>query len=218
MAEVAILPLALALLALLLRFERTQQRVALIPTKTALSALFVVTGALQATNLPGYRGLILTGLIFSLVGDVLLALPQRRAFLLGLVAFLIGHIWYAVAFIQQVTLAWWVVVGWVALAAFALGVFRWLRPHVGSMLVPVVAYILVISVMVGSVLAMSANPDLGLSGRLLALSGATLFFVSDLFVARDRFIDRSIRNRYAGLPLYYVGQFMIALSIGAIAG
>ena len=44
-------------------------------------------------------------------------------------------------------------------------------------------------------------------------SGAVLFFVSDLAVARDKFVGASFVNRAWGLPAYYAGQLLIAWSL-----
>jgi len=42
------------------------------------------------------------------------------------------------------------------------------------------------------------------------------FYISDLFVARDRFFKTEFSNRLLGLPLYYAGQFLLAFSVGLI--
>jgi hypothetical protein len=49
---------------------------------------------------------------------------------------------------------------------------------------------------------------------MLAFCGALSFYVSDLFVARDRFVKKGAINRILGLPLYFGGQFLLAFSIG----
>jgi len=46
--------------------------------------------------------------------------------------------------------------------------------------------------------------------------GATCFYFSDLSVARDRFVQKGYINRLIGLPLYYLGQFLLAFSLGAL--
>jgi uncharacterized membrane protein YhhN len=43
--------------------------------------------------------------------------------------------------------------------------------------------------------------------------GASLFYLSDLFVARNRFVKKEYVNRLVGLPLYYTGQYLLALSV-----
>jgi uncharacterized membrane protein YhhN len=47
---------------------------------------------------------------------------------------------------------------------------------------------------------------------LLAL-GAVLFFLSDLTVARERFVARDFRNKLYGLPAYFAAQLLIASAI-----
>jgi len=51
---------------------------------------------------------------------------------------------------------------------------------------------------------------LTLSG--LAMFHPALFFLSDLFVAKD-LVDDDVWNRVWGLPLYYAGQLLMAWSI-----
>ncbi|TFG38533.1 MAG: hypothetical protein E4H39_00070 [Syntrophobacterales bacterium] len=46
--------------------------------------------------------------------------------------------------------------------------------------------------------------------------GALCFYFSDIFVARDRFFRKEFLNRLIGLPLYYLGQFLLAFSVGLI--
>ena len=48
--------------------------------------------------------------------------------------------------------------------------------------------------------------------RSLLGGGATAFYLSDLAVARERFVTRSFADKLWGLPLYYVAQVLIALS------
>jgi hypothetical protein len=43
--------------------------------------------------------------------------------------------------------------------------------------------------------------------------GAGLFFVSDLFVARGRFVRSGKANQLVGWPLFYAGQFLLAPSL-----
>lgn len=84
------------------------------------------------------------------------------------------------------------------------------------MRIPVIAYIVIITAMVISAAALMNNPGLDPAARALVFAGALLFYVSDIFVARQRFVTKAFLNRAAGLPLYYAGQFMIAFSTGLI--
>ncbi len=95
----------------------------------------------------------------------------------------------------------------------SLAVFIWLRPKLGTVLGPVAAYIVVISIMLVGALAVFYSDILPTRVRCLVLCGATLFYISDLFVARDRFVTTELLNRWVGLPVYYTGQFLLALSV-----
>ncbi len=84
------------------------------------------------------------------------------------------------------------------------------------MLVPVCLYIVVISVMMAAAWAAFLNPGLAPKGAWALFLGALCFYVSDIFVARDRFVKSQFLNRLLGLPLYYGGQFLIAFSVGLV--
>jgi uncharacterized membrane protein YhhN len=79
---------------------------------------------------------------------------------------------------------------------------------------PVMLYCIVITVMLSGAWSVLDNSRLTLSGRLIIFIGALLFYVSDVFVARDRFLKKEFLNRLLGLPLYYTGQFILAFSVG----
>jgi len=51
---------------------------------------------------------------------------------------------------------------------------------------------------------------------MMVFSGASRFYISDLFLARDRFVKKEPANRFIGLPLYYIGQFLLAFSVGLL--
>jgi len=214
MLNTAIVILALLLMPTLLYFEKKVVRQGMLPTKSALSLLFIVAAVIQPHPLARYYGFLLAGLIFCLGGDVFLALPQKKMFLLGLVSFLIGHVFYVLAFITIAHMTGWVWSGFLVTIAISALVFRWLKPHLGDMQVPVLFYVIVISAMVCAALTVFANPALRSAGRGMILVGAISFYLSDLFVARDRFLKNEFINRLVGLPLYYLGQFLLAFSVG----
>jgi uncharacterized membrane protein YhhN len=67
----------------------------------------------------------------------------------------------------------------------------------------------------GDVFLALPHPKMFLYGLVSFLLGH-LFYVSDIFVARQRFVRTEFLNRRIGLPLYYGGQFMLAFSVGFI--
>ncbi len=134
----------------------------------------------------------------------------------GLVAFLLGHILYIFGFSTLVAVSEWFSLGAFILVVISALIFFWLRPHLKSMMIPVLIYILVITIMAVGAWAVFGKSTFQISGRTLILVGALCFYVSDIFVARQRFIKEQYRNRLLGLPLYYAGQFMLAFSIGLL--
>lgn len=216
MLNTVIIIAAAVLLAGLLVFEKNGNQRGRLPTKTILSGLFILTALLQPHPFPEYVYILLIGLIFCLGGDVFLALPQERMFLFGLVSFLLGHVCYVLGFFYVADLNPWTLGGSAIGLAVSGRVFFWLRPHLGSMLVPVIAYIIVITAMVIGAFTVFGDTRLHSTGRFLVIFGAVSFYISDLFVARDRFLKTEFTNRLLGLPLYYAGQFLLAFSVAFI--
>ena len=211
-----IIAAALVLLCGLLYFEKRENQSGRLVTKTPLSALFIIAALIQPHPLAPFFYFMLIGLICCMAGDICLVFPQRAMFLTGLVAFLVGHIWYTVAFFYTASihqLAW---IGFLVVLLAGGWIFLWLKPHLGSMKLPVLLYIIFISLMIGGAWTVIGDANLSRSGRILVFAGAVLFYFSDLFVARQRFIKKTYRNRLFGLPLYYLGQYLLAFSTGVL--
>ena len=204
------------LLPLLLYYEYRENYKAILPIKTALSAMFVITVLIQPHPISAYYHLLLTGLLFCLGGDIFLALPQSKMFLLGLISFLVGHIFYIIGFFSVAHINTWTWMGTSIVLIFSGTVYFWLKPHLGTMKGPVLAYIIVITLMLSGAWSILGEFDLAGLGRSFIFSGAAFFYVSDLFVARDRFVKKAPINRFLGLPLYYTGQFFLAFSVGLL--
>jgi len=159
------------------------------------------------------KALILAGLLFSLLGDILLMLPGDR-FLAGLAAFFIAHLFYIAGFgIDQGALVFWPVLPVFGLTALT-GWF--LKDGMEGMRIPAYTYMGVISVMVW--LSWSRWISGGEINHLLALCGAGLFMVSDLILAINRFKKEIKAARALDLLTYYTGQWLIALSVIGLDG
>jgi len=208
--------LAPVLLALLLVFEKRDSLTGKLTVKPVLSCLFVLTALVAATQYNAYALIVLAGLVLCLVGDVCLAFPQRAMFRSGLVAFLLGHVAYIVAFAAVAHPNWGLWIAAVAALPVSSLVYIKLQPFLGAMKTPVMAYIVVITLMVIAAGGVFGDLRLSLLGRFLVLNGAFSFYLSDIFVARQRFVQPAFWNRLIGLPLYYLGQFQIAYTTGLI--
>ena len=175
--------------------------------KTAASIVFVAVALSRwhPGDLPG--AWLVAGLVLGAAGDLLLALPG--GFVPGLAVFLAGHAAYAGAFAAMVPVGAWPLSALGPVALTSAVALRVLWPHLGRLRWAVTAYVAVITVMVWG----AAAAGTGVGGRW-RLAGAVAFYLSDLFVARNRFVRRRFLNRAVGLPLYYAGQLLIACSIG----
>jgi uncharacterized membrane protein YhhN len=207
---------AAGLLAGLLYCEKEELFKPKLTVKSILSALFIFAAVVQSHPILSFYRLLLIAMIFCLGGDVLLALRGERMFLFGLVSFLLGHLFYTGAFFHAAGLNRWIFIGLAISLSAGGGVFLWLRSHLGNMKIPVMIYIVVISGMVAGAGLLMAAEELKLSGRWLAFVGALSFYLSDVFVARQRFVKTGFVNRFIGLPLYYSGQFLLAFSTGLL--
>lgn len=214
---------ALACAALVVAERRGLARLRII-AKLVASAAFVAVGALAFASAhgstdPGRVQLghaIVTGLVLGAIGDACLLAAGKRWFLAGLVAFLLGHLAYVagIAWIEPAE-RWYADAGWLAALPAAAGIAALARlwPRLGSLRIPVIAYVATISVMVIAAVAAARGEALPDPGRCRLVAGACAFFGSDLAVARDRFVRPGFANKLWGLPAYYAGQLLFAWSI-----
>jgi uncharacterized membrane protein YhhN len=159
-----------------------------------------------------YGRWVLTGLVLCLIGDLFLLSRDPRPFKAGLFSFLLGHLAYAVAFIVRGVDWLWAGVATLILVAIAVPLGRWLLPHVSAaMKTPVSTYLAVISLMV----ALGAGA-FGVARVPILLAAPVAFYLSDLAVARERFVQRGFINRVWGLPLYYAAQLLFAVSVRSV--
>ncbi len=196
-------------LAVLLAGEAVHNQPVKALSKPLASAGFIglalAAGALGSV----YGRWVLAALALSWLGDVFLLSSKPRPFLLGLASFLLAHVAYAVAFVAFGQRLAWSLAVLAALALPAFFVLRWLRPHLPpAMRLPVQAYVAVISGM----MALAAGTFAAGAHPILPV-GAAAFYLSDLTVARDRFVAPGFVNRAIGLPLYYISQLCLAWTV-----
>ncbi|KAH8554582.1 YhhN-like protein [Umbelopsis sp. PMI_123] len=141
----------------------------------------------------------------------MLMFKPEWAFLLGLVAFLLSHICYSMAFVK-LGVRWTSslsLLGVAASGAMLSKLLPWLLPNVDAdMKVPVLVYMVAIIVMVITSLGSAGNAQRPLPQVL----GAIAFMLSDIFVAREKFVATRFENAWIGLPLYFYAQHAIAYS------
>jgi uncharacterized membrane protein YhhN len=189
-------------------YQGARRQVYLLKPLTTALILLLALQASASVN-AAYKGFIVAGLFFSLVGDVFLMLPDDL-FIPGLASFLAAHLCYIAAFSARAGFqaSWPGLLPFLLYAAVML-ILLW--PHVGKARLPVLAYMAAILVMGWQALEqrqVSSQP-----GALFALGGALLFILSDSVLALNRFRRPFPSAQAIILVAYYAGQWLIALSV-----
>jgi uncharacterized membrane protein YhhN len=209
-AWVALLIMAPVLAALAIRAEQIGARtqVYLFKPLTTICILLIALLAPPPFR-PGYHIPIVLGLLFSLIGDVLLMLPRDR-FLAGLASFLIALLCYLAAFVN--------VAGYptsppiaILLLVYGLWLLRRLWPRLGTHRWPVMVYATVLLLMcAASFNQLWQDPA---PRTWFGFAGAVLFVTSDSMLALDRFVTRDRQRRGLVLASYFAAQWLIAVSV-----
>ncbi|MBQ6380449.1 MAG: lysoplasmalogenase [Clostridia bacterium] len=179
------------------------------------------------------------GLSLGWLGDVLLHLTalskkekpskafQGGSFVAGLVAFLVGHIFYVLAYIEGIkavgrwsksTIITIIIEVVILLVAFVAAELFVAKIKLGIAAVPVAAYAITISTMLVCAvsLAIYAAKYSVLMSIVLAI-GAILFVVSDSTLVFCIFGSEKAKNSYklkvVNLTTYFIGQMMLASAI-----
>jgi uncharacterized membrane protein YhhN len=185
-------------------------RALLVVFKPLTTLLILLRAWPRGAGAPSARRALRVGLMLSLLGDVALLWPQQ-GFLPGLVAFLLAHIAYTVAFTRQHRfLAQPAALASYALAAGAVLAFLW--PSIPPGLrIPVACYVLALTAMSAqaAVVGLSSLGDDRRRGRLLMLGGA-LFMTSDALLAINKFAHTLPAASLWILATYWAAQWCIA--------
>lgn len=157
------------------------------------------------------------GMVFSLVGDVLL-LWLDRMFLHGLVAFLLAQIFYVIGFNSPPSpFSMW---GIIMAVIVGLGAARVLRRLLSAltgekarMRTPVAIYSVVITLMLLSAMLKLTDAAWGAGASGLVGLGAFLFYLSDIVLAWLKFVAPIQNGRIINIGLYHLGQICIAAGV-----
>lgn len=181
--------------------------------KPTTLVLLVLAALAIDTDDPTVRLWFVLGLVLSLAGDVFLMLPEETGlpvppFLLGLGAFLLGHIAYVVGMASDLDSWAFVAIGLLVVAAaggvVAPRIVAGVRQTSPDLVVPVLAYMAVISTMV--VFSFGRGVALGILGALL-------FYVSDAVLAWNRFVTPSRVLQVTVMVTYHLAQLGLVLSL-----
>ncbi len=152
--------------------------------------------------------LVVIGLFFCTLGDAFIAV----SFIAGLGAFLVGHLFYVTGFLKASRMN-----KIRFFAIFPIGAYTFIIGQNlieslfvdgnNALVIPVIAYILVISMM-----ALSAI----MTGNKWAIVGSILFVISDSFLSWNMFVSNITYSDVYIMTTYYLAQFLIAGSLASI--
>lgn len=159
----------------------------------------------------------LTALFFCWVGDVMLMFSGELYFMLGLVAFLIGHIFYIFSFrqfawstgtallpTQKVRYAFPIILA-------GTGLLVVLFPKLGALQIPVTVYAIVLMLMAINALFRLGHTNQTSFGWVFV--GALFFMVSDSALAFNKFHTQFVGASVTIMLTYIAAQFMIVRGI-----
>lgn len=211
--------IGIVLQALFIKTEHEEKYLAADILKGLASAMFVLVGynACLFSN-SVYNRQLLIGLIFGMIGDILLNLryvfPKhgQKIFLSGILAFLIGHIMYLIALIPRARHLWlFVIIGVIAAAGLLAYIFKTMEVKKAFKIFGVF-YLGAVFVMCSIAIGIAIfNPS---QGSLVFAIGAILFTASDVVLIFNTFSGVTrFSLRIINLSLYYIGQMLIAYSM-----
>ena len=209
--------LCAALACVFLYKESRKQYVPAVVLKGLASLCFVILGIMSSPG--GHTAkLIVLGLVFGFVADILLNLRMvfqekgQLIFLVGILVFLTGHIFYlaAVAPLSRHPLIC-VILGIILTVLLMIWIFKQITAKMAFKIFGVVyigAIMLLNCFAIGNLIT---DPN-AFSGIFAA--GAVLFLISDIVLILNTFggeFKQRLRN--VNISLYYAGQILIALSL-----
>ena len=164
------------------------------------------------------KTLLLTALTFSWIGDVILLFANKGEiyFILGLVAFLVSHVFYILLFSKQAVsktiknkISFGAGIGLIVI--YFLMMISTLAPKLGSLTVPVVIYAVVISTML--FYALKGSFQWNTIPYQSVLIGAVFFISSDSILAFNKFDQPIPYASFLIMITYLAAQFCIVWGI-----
>lgn len=158
---------------------------------------------LKGENIIPYKTFIVIALIFCAIGDYTL-----QWFIIGLISFLIGHVFYIRAFLttKEVATPLWAKV---VLIVYGVVMLIW----IGGTLIQKNEIILACAVAIYMFVILTMGWTSFRAGSKYAVAGAVLFIISDSILAINKFVINVDFSHQLIMLTYYSAQLLMALSI-----
>lgn len=156
---------------------------------------------------------VILALCFCFLGDLFLEFPKY--FIPGLSAFLVGHIFYAVKFLSDITviskLPWWMFLFTIVYIAYGITLNS--RLSIPDLKKKTAVYIYTVIILIASFLSLLRFNSVSVYSFWIVLIGTLLFILSDSILAYNLFKKRSSYGSVWLMAAYGAAQLLIVLGI-----
>ncbi len=166
--------------------------------------------SLRINNQDPYIFIILIGLIFSLVGDVILMIEEKRFLIHGLIFFLFAQITYIFALSKGYHFQTWNIIIAIPLIGCIAILYNVIQKKFPATVKSVLIYMIAISAMTFFAISQFNNGNI-LKAYLLTI-GALLFVISDIVLAINEFVRHIPNSSVIVWSIYAPAQFLIGVS------
>ncbi len=207
------------------KHKKSDEALATVLWKASCTTAIVLAAlaGLVGTQVPPWEALLVCGLVFGLVGDIIIC--RSDGFTAGMALFALGHLCYITGFLLLGTSPLRALPVFAVVYAVAIIFALKLRPRLGGLFFPVLAYGAVITAM----LSLAAATAFSFGRGWVLLLAAVLFVVSDLLLItgkrnetespqRDLLLitgkgHESLLRDLFGQYCYFFGQSLFAISL-----
>jgi len=193
-------------------FEHKKGRYATKPLLVSLLILYY----LLSLSVTQYNWLLILALIFGYLGDIALMIGREgKWFMMGLGSFLIGHIFYIIAYFLSITditqFPIWGFLLFIPSIGVALAFIYMIKGKMGDLQKPTLIYIIIITVM--SLTAVLRFAEFQGPSFFMVWIGSLLFMIADGIIALDKFYKEIPHSRVYVMIPYGLAQFLIVQGI-----
>ena len=173
-----------------------------------LASILIFTLIVKRGRVRTYLAL---GLLLFLCGDVLFDLDPSRYFIFGLGCFLLAHIFYMILFLRDFRYRAKSLPVIAGVTVYGLAMAWLLRNADPERIIPVMVYLVVVSLMTMSAAIYSAGR--AWKGANLVVIGAAVFMLSASVIAVNQFLLLIPNTPMISLSLYWTAQLLIVRGI-----
>ncbi len=192
-------------------------------TKPMLVPLLFLNILLHDNNIgkPAGKFIFYIGLILAFFGDVLLILINDTFFLSGMIAFMLMNLFYSTSFLLMHPLkiknspVLMLTIAFLAFIGYAF--FRFLGDSMGNYRIPIIAYMVTISIMVVLAVNVAANTRLRKAATNYLIPGVFIFLIENVLVAANKFHYDHDKDIFVVVMFTYgLAQYLMVQGIAKI--